>query len=161
MCKGEVGHRVAPPKEDNSTGHARTLRASSFIRDHQALMKHTERVIKQKTPTTAGILAARINHGSVCRFFHLLFFFVFCFFATCGCMRVCLLCTCVLFACGHLPQTGPHTLGMFAFVREISAACMNTVPVSYSLFALGYGQPPLWPRLCFSFLTVGYFLQHH
>lgn len=54
------------------------------------------------------------------------------------------MCVYVYFACRHLPQTGLYARGMFAFVREIVAARMAKVLLSFLRFALGYGPPPLW-----------------
>lgn len=128
-------------KESNSARDARTLRAGPFIRDHQELMKHTERVIKQQTPTTAGLRVWHINHISVCRCLNLLFCHFMCM---CVCMQAGLSCMRVFFACRHLPQAGLYAPGMFAFVREIAAAHMTKVPLSFLRFVLGYGAPPLW-----------------
>lgn len=50
----------------------------------------------------------------------------------------------VFVACRHLPQTGLYAPGVFAFVREIVAACMTKVLLSFLRFVLGHGPPPLW-----------------
>lgn len=87
-------------KESNSARDARTLRAGPFIRDHQELMKHTERVIKQQTPTTAGLRVWHINQISVCRCLNLLF----CYACACVCVYASGF---VVYVCVFCMQTPP------------------------------------------------------
>lgn len=121
MCVCVIG----TSKVNSTTRDARTLRASPFIRDHQELMKHTERVIKKQTPTTAGPQARCINHSHCLQVSEpsLLLYVYVCKHACCARVCVC--------ACRHILQTGLYVLCPCVFVGEIAAACMQKVLLSF------------------------------
>lgn len=151
-------------KQSNSARDARILRAGPFIRDHQELMKHTERVIKQQTPTTAGLLVWHINHISVCRCLNLLFCYAHACVCVCACTWVCHVCVCFLHAdtsyrpvfmhraCLHLlGKSLQHTLR-----RCYCPFCVLSLNTVHHLCGSA-----LFGTLSFGVNTRGHFLHNH